>query len=114
MRGLMEPPSGFEPLTSPLVQMGVAAYCRYLYYNRMIHHSVWENCDLIQRVQATSFFAKEVDRSFRQYNAMVTYLENKKNGGKMNVKLTANTAFIAQNQQNIAGSNDTKTINDEQ
>lgn len=95
-----------SPQDKAHVQMAAMAYSRYIsdlyQFNSWKHHEYNSH----ERVEYMNMVSKDMDRAFRQYHAVVQYLEAKKNPPLL-VNIKANTAFIAQNQQNVASSNQT-------
>lgn len=94
-----------SPQDKGYVQIAVSAFCRY--HSIMNEFQCWKSPQYLSHEVASLLgtLSKEADRAFRQYNTVIQYFEAKKNPPiVLNVK--TNTAFIAQNQQNVANNQD--------
>lgn len=92
------------PQDRAYLQMAVVAYCRY--HSNMRQYDSWKNHDFNshERVAYMNMLSKDADRAFRQYHAVIQFFEVKQNP-KIQVNVKANTAFVAQTQQNVANPN---------
>lgn len=89
------------PSEKALVQMATLAYCRYFdcaNFFRARKDPKWLSHEAAHFV---SIYAKEMDRSHRQFIAAIQALKAMKSP-PLNIKVSTKTAFVAQNQQNIS------------
>lgn len=93
-----------KPQDKAYVQMAALAYSRYI--SNLDEYNQWKNHEYNsnERVGYMNMVSKDIDRAFRQYNAVINYFEMKKRP-PLQVTVKANTAFVAQNQQNLSSSN---------
>lgn len=90
------------PSEKALVQMAVAAYCRFHQSSRLFFLNCAPSITSPQLPQYISIYAKEIDRSHRQFITALHALKQLKSP-EIKVQVTAKTAFVAQNQQNVSG-----------
>lgn len=84
-----------------LVQTAVVAYFRMHKSNRMYYAAAIPDWLSHERAHFVSIYSKDNDRAYKQYlNALQTLKQLKT--PPMNVNIKTNTAFVAQNQQNVA------------
>jgi hypothetical protein len=93
------------PQDKAYLQIAVSAFCRY--HSNMNEFKRWKNHDWNshERCAYMGMLSKDADKAFRQYHSIIQYFEAKKNP-PLHVNVKTKTAFIAQNQQNIATNQD--------
>jgi hypothetical protein len=84
-----------------LVQIAVAAYCRFHKCSSLFYLNYAPSITSPQLPQYISIYAKEMDRAHRQFIAAIQALKQLKSP-EIKVQVTAKTAFVAQNQQNVS------------
>lgn len=94
-----------------LVQMAVISYMRYLECSKQFKHIGSVEYLTHEKAYFYSIYSKDIDRSYRQYTTALAML-NQARQKVVSVKINAQTAFIAENQQNIGSV--TKEINEQQ
>ncbi len=93
-----------------LVQSAVSAYCRVMRFSTVLNQNFPPSL-FPESLRLTEVVTKEIDRANRQYLTCLQVLEQKKRP-PMKVNVRTNTAFIAENQQNIAHQNSNEKLND--
>ncbi len=89
------------PQDKAYLQIAVSAFCRY--HSTMNEFQSWKSPRYLSHEVSSLLgtLSKEADRAFRQYHSIIQYFEAKKNPPLI-VNVKTKTAFIAQNQQNVA------------
>jgi|GEM_PF-5384985 len=89
------------PQDKAYIQLAASAICRY--HSNMRHFEGWkkQNFNSHERIACMGMLSRDADKAFRQYHSVIQYFEAK-NKPPLKVSVNAKTAFIAQNQQNVA------------
>lgn len=96
------------PSEKALVEVAAGAYVRIIEYSRRLHNSIGTEYLSSEKNGYYSLMSKEVDRATRHFQSALTTLKHMKTP-PMSVKVTTQTAFLAQNQQINAATQENPT-----